>query len=109
MTDIPLAVANYFAGSNAHDPDAIARAFAEDARVHDEAKDHVGRADIRAWAAKTTSEYNHTTELLSAAPRDGGVAVDGRVTGTFPGSPVVLRYAFGLRGDEIVSLKVTPA
>jgi hypothetical protein len=49
-----------------------------------------------------------TSEPFAAEEKGGKTIVTGRVTGTFPGSPVDLRYSFGLEGDSIASLEISP-
>jgi hypothetical protein len=36
------------------------------------------------------------------------VVVTSRLTGNFPGSPLNLRFFFGLDGDKIASLEIIP-
>lgn len=45
---------------------------------------------------------------LAAEDKDGKTIVTSRVTGNFPGSPVELRYLFGLEGNKIASLEILP-
>jgi hypothetical protein len=47
------------------------------------------------------------SEPLACEQKDGKV-VTCRLTGNFPGSPVNLRFFFGLEGDKIASLEVIP-
>jgi hypothetical protein len=50
---------------------------------------------------------SNTSASQFAASRDGDrTVVTARVTGTFKGSPVDLRYAFTLKGDAIARLEV---
>ena len=59
MTEkLPRVVTDYFAATNAHDVSAMSAAFAEDATVHDEGRDHAGVAAIRAWMKETIGKYD---------------------------------------------------
>jgi hypothetical protein len=40
--------------------------------------------------------------------KDGKLVVTSRLTGNFPGSPVNLRFFFGLEGDKIASMEIIP-
>ncbi len=106
MDDLPKSVGDYFTGKNAGDFDTAVSGFSEAATVKDEHKDHQGRAEIRRWMEKTFAAYNDRADLLSAVPRGEGVDVATRVSGTFPGSPVVLTFRFTLDGGAISRLEV---
>jgi hypothetical protein len=99
-------IAAYIAGANAHDPDACAACFSDDAVVRDENREWRGPAAIRAWKAEVSKKYRPTLEVVRLAKADGKTIVTGRVTGTFPGSPIELRYAFTLDGEKIARLEI---
>ncbi|MGB1560003.1 MAG: hypothetical protein ACPHN2_00750 [Sinimarinibacterium flocculans] len=50
----------------------------------------------------------YTTEPVSFEKADRRYVVTSRVTGTFPGSPVDLRFTFSLERGRIASLVITP-
>ena len=50
----------------------------------------------------------YTCEPFACERGDGVVVVTSRLTGTFPGSPVDLRFFFVLEGDTIASLEIIP-
>ena len=98
----------YFASENAHDASAIDRCFAVGAVVRDESKIITGMAAIKAWRVETNRKYHHTVEPLAVWARDGRVAVTGRVSGDFPGSPINLEHIFEIEDGLIVSLEIRP-
>jgi len=110
---MPLELANplskYFAAQNAMDVDAMLACFSDGARVRDEGHDHSGRAEIRAWMEETTRKYQVTVRPQRVAREAGSVVVTAAVAGTFPGSPVDLRFRFALSGDRIAELEIAPA
>jgi hypothetical protein len=108
-TTLPAPVAAYFSAKNKHDIDAMLAPFAETARVKDERKERVGRAAIRAWMDETTRKYRDTVTVIGVSEKDEKTVVTGRVAGDFPGSPVDLRYDFGLEGGKIARLEITLA
>jgi hypothetical protein len=108
MVALPKPIEAYIVGSNAHDPDACAGCFADDAIVRDEGREMRGVAAVRDWMDAAIAKYRHTVEVLSSAKTDGGVMVTCRVSGNFPGSPVELRYAFVVAGEKITRLEVVP-
>ena len=96
----------YFASENTHDASAIGRCFASDATVRDENQTIRGLAAIRAWRSEAGRKYAHRVEPLEVAHNDGRIIVRGRVSGNFPGSPIVLDHIFALTGDRIVLLEI---
>jgi len=103
---LPKPVAAYFAAEQVGDADALARCFVEDGIVRDEGGTFTGTAAIRQWNAAAREKYHHTVEPLSSVDGDGQIAVIGRVSGDFPGSPVNLEHIFRLQGDRIASLEI---
>ena len=105
-SELPPLIADYFAASNAHDPDAVAALFAEDARVHDERQDHRGREAIRSWAEETFRQYGMAQTPRQARDEGGDTVVTTGVSGTFPGSPIELDFRFVVDGERIRELKI---
>ncbi|MBX3201114.1 MAG: nuclear transport factor 2 family protein [Labilithrix sp.] len=106
-TELPGPIAAYFRAVNAHDEDGMLAPFAEGAVVEDEGKSRRGRAEIRAWIEEVTASYRPACAILGVTGGAPGVMVEGSVSGTFPGSPVRLRYAFQLAGGQITRLKIS--
>jgi hypothetical protein len=105
--DLPRPIAAYFTADTG-DSEAVAETFTESAVVQDEGHTHQGRAAIKQWRADVSAKYQFTIEPLAGEQADDKFVVTARVTGNFPGSPVVLRFFFGLEGDMIASLEVIP-
>lgn len=99
-------VATYFEHNNAHDADALAGLFAEDARVHDERADHRGRDAIRAWAEETFRKYGTVLTPHEASEEGGATVVRSGVAGSFPGSPIELSFRFVTDGEAIRDLEI---
>lgn len=104
---IPPSISDYFEADKAGG-DAVAECFAEDAVVRDEGETHQGRAAIKAWKAAASKKYQYTSELLDCEEHEGKTVVTSRLTGNFPGSPVDLRFFFGLSGGKIATLEIIP-
>lgn len=105
--NLPKPIASYFAADKG-DSETFSRCFAENAVVKDEGHTYKGRAAIRKWKEDVSRKYQYTTEPFACEQKDGKTIVTSRLTGTFPGSPVDLRFFFGLEGDKIVSLEIIP-
>ena len=106
--EIPEPIQRYLTAQNTHDIGAMLAPFADDASVRDEGKEHRGRQAIREWMEETTRKYRVTVVVKDVALADGKTIVTGNVAGTFPGSPVDLRYFFELSGAKISRLEIIP-
>jgi len=104
---LPRPIADYFAADTA-DCAAVAACFTADAVVVDERKTYTGRDAIAAWKAEAAAKYDYAAVPTALEPAGDRMIVTARVTGTFPGSPVDLRYAFTLSGDGIARLEIVP-
>ena len=103
---LPKPVELYFAVDNSNDPNDLDLCLAADATVRDEGHTHLGLDAIKRWKAETKEKYGHTIEPLQAEERNGRIAVKGRVTGNFPGSPIVLTFVFLLADGRIKELEI---
>jgi hypothetical protein len=116
--DVPTVISTYLAAKLGSEVDTILDCFTDDALVHDEGQDHLGRVAIRAWLGELASKYTLTYRVLGAhrwpatappttAPTTSA-ALRVEVAGNFPGSPVVLHQHFSLAGDRIAALTICP-
>jgi hypothetical protein len=103
---LPDPIAAYFRAQNAHDVDGMLLAFAPQAQVHDEGQDLAGPAAIRTWIEDTTRKYRPSVTPLDVEQVDSLSVVKVRVAGTFPGSPIDLRYRFRIEGRLIAALEI---
>jgi uncharacterized protein (TIGR02246 family) len=105
--DFPMPISNYFEAVNAKDVDAMLSAFSDDASVHDEGQEMNGRDAIREWVDDTTRKYGVTLTPTGVRQADERTIVTAQVSGTFPGSPIELRYRFTISGEKIARLEIT--
>lgn len=103
--NLPAPIRTYFSARE-QDAAAFAAAFAPDAVVRDEGESHRGPEEITRWWRAARAKYRHTAEPLDMTTADGKMLVRARVSGDFPGSPVVLTFRFGLAGDRISDLEI---
>ncbi len=96
----------YFASENTDDTVALARCFAPDAVVSDEAQSHRGLAEIAAWKTAGKRKTGYMLDVLAAATDGGRSTVKAKVTGRFPGSPATLTYVFTVRDGLIQTLEI---
>ena len=109
LNDLPEVITGYLAAHQARDLDAALRRYTPDAVVTDEGQTHAGHAAIRAWLARSASEYTYTSELTSAT-RSGDDRFDAvhHLEGNFPGGVVDLHFRFTLRDGLISGLVIEP-
>jgi len=103
---VPEPIAAYFRAQNAHDVDGMLAAFSPSARVRDEGQDLTGAVAIRAWIDDTTRKYEPSVTPLDVEQVDGRTVVKARVSGSFPGSPIELRYRFKVEDRRIAALEI---
>jgi ketosteroid isomerase-like protein len=99
-------IAAYIDASNARNADAVIACFTPEAVVVDEGRTYRGSDEIRQWIAETEAAYAFTLEVTHAAEQGSETVVTCRVTGTFEGSPIQLRFCFTLEGDKIAALTI---
>jgi hypothetical protein len=104
---LPKPIAAYFAADSG-DGEAVSQCFTENAVVKDEGHTYKGRAAIEKWKTDSSAKYEYTSEPFTCEAKDGKMVVTSHLVGNFPGSPVDLRYFFGLEGQKIASLEVVP-
>ena len=101
--ELAPAIAAYIAAANAGDTSAVPHFFADDANVFDEGGHQVGTAAIARWMEDTGRRYQPRVEVLDVQQRTGKVLVSNLITGSFPGSPLQLRYTFRLNEQGKIS------
>jgi hypothetical protein len=104
---LPKAIEDYFDADRTGSPDAVAAAFTETGIVKDKGKVHRGRDAIRAWMVEAGKLYSYTAEPFFIGTENGKTQVTAHVVGSFPGSPIDLRFFFVLAGDKVAELEIT--
>lgn len=107
-TNLPLSLSAYFTGKNARNFAQAVSGFAPDAVVKDEHRDHVGTEEITAWVEASTAAYDDQVTVRDVETDGNDVVVTGEVAGTFPGSPIVLRFRFTMADSLIRRLAIAP-
>ena len=100
-------VASLIEAQNNQDSKAYVDCFSETAIVHDEEKIHRGKAQIQKWIEHSNREYQSVMKPVSFEQNATDNVLSAEVSGTFPGSPAVLKFHMALEGDLIQSLKIT--
>ncbi len=97
--------ARFVESMNAHDSAAFITCFATEAVVEDEGHTHRGTVEIKAWIEQAFAKFQPVLEVASVTDTETGAAITGPVSGSFPGSPVVLNYHLTIAQDQITELK----
>jgi len=103
--NLPKPIDAYFTADRG-DGEALTRCFTSNAVVKDEGHTYNGLAAIKQWKTDSSKKYTYISEPFACEEKDGKTIVSSRLTGSFPGSPVDVRYFFGLEGNEIASLEI---
>ena len=103
---LPKPIEVFMSSENTRDTDALAECFAPDAMVQDEGQMLKGLKAIKAWRLETAKKYGHTLEPVGASARGGKTVVSTKLTGNFPGSPIILDFVFTLEGGKIAALEI---
>ncbi|MCY0967511.1 nuclear transport factor 2 family protein [Chryseobacterium wangxinyae] len=103
--NLPKVIAELVKSQNEFDSSAYADCFAEDAQVFDEGKTHNGKAEIEKWIDKSNTDYKSTMEPLNYDEKED--ILSAKIAGSFPGSPLILKFHFKIADGKIQNLKVT--
>lgn len=105
--NLPKVIADLVSAQNQFDAPAYAKCFSETAVVFDEGKTHTGRRAIEEWIDESNKKYKSVMKPLSMDENGKTSVLSTEVSGTFPGSPLVLKFHFELKDGLVQSLKVT--
>lgn len=104
--NLPEVIQDLVNAQNNFDSAAFANCFSETAEVVDEGKNYSGRTEIKNWIAKSAKEYNAVMKPLTFERDAEKGVLKAEVSGTFPGSPLVLTYNLEFKGKLINSLEI---
>ncbi|KFE97932.1 hypothetical protein [Chryseobacterium luteum] len=103
--NLPNIISELVKAQNQFDSHAYADCFTETAVVFDEGKTHNGKTEIQNWIDTANKEYKATMKPLDYNEKENVLSAE--ISGTFPGSPLILKYYFELSEGLIDSLKIT--
>lgn len=105
--ELPKIIAAVVTAQNQFDSSAYADCFSETAVVLDEGKKHTGRKAIREWIDESNRKYKSVMKPLSITQAGKTSILSAECSGTFPGSPLLLKFHFDIQDGLIQGLKVT--
>ncbi len=104
---LPILIERFVATQNDQDSQAYTECFTDQAIVHDEGRTHTGKEEIRLWIEDANERYQSKMKPLGYEASGSKGILTAEVSGTFPGSPIVLKFHLGLKDSLIDSLNVT--
>ena len=104
---LPSLVERFVATQNNFDSNGFVTCFTPLAVVHDEGKTHTGKKEIQQWIEHSNEQYRSSLKPQGYEQFGAVGVLTAEVSGTFPGSPIVLQFHLTLKDDLIQSLKVT--
>lgn len=105
--NLPKVISDLVTAQNQYDGTAYANCFSETAVVFDEGETHTGRKAIREWIEAANEKYKSVMKPLSIAHEGKTSVLSAECSGTFDGSPIVLKFHFDIKDRLIQTLKVT--
>ncbi len=102
--NLPAVVTELIKAQNNFDSTAYANCFTETAVVFDEGKNHNGRTAIKSWIDKANKAYQAVMKPLEYSATQKTLKTE--VSGTFPGSPIIMTYHYEFENGLIQSLKI---
>jgi hypothetical protein len=104
--NLPKVIANLITAQNQFDSVAYANSFSETAVVFDEGKTHTGRRAIHEWIDESNKKYKSVMKPLSITHEGKTTVLSAECSGTFAGSPIILKFHFDIHDGLIQTLKV---
>ncbi len=103
---IPPPFATYAKAVNNRDAAIMYSCFSPTAVVMDEGHKYNNPEAIRQWCVQTLNQYQFTINITGVAPEGNETIVTADVSGSFPGSPVTLRFFLTIENDKISTLTI---
>lgn len=105
--NLPKVITDLVNAQNNFDSINYAECFSETAVVFDEGKTHNGKLAIQNWIEDANEKYRSVMKPLAYTENGTTSVLSAEVSGTFPGSPIVLKFHFDIANGQIRHLKVT--
>jgi len=102
--NLPQAVENFIAATNAHDANTLAAVFGDGATVRDDGTTYTGEAEIREWIQVHLIDPKIVITPTSFA----GDRLVASGDGDFPGGPLSFAFVFGIKDNKVTDLAIDP-
>lgn len=104
---LPDNIEGLIKAQNELDIAAFAAYFTNLATVSDEGSSYSGRDEIKQWIQQASEKYQMQLKALDFNQTGSTAQLTVEVSGTFPGSPIVMQYHLELNGAFIRSLRIS--
>lgn len=105
--NLPKVIVELVAAQNNFDSHAYAQCFSETGEMLDEGKIYKGRVAVQQLIEETNKKYQSVMKPVEYTENDTSSILAAEVRGTFPGSPLVLKFHFTIIDGQIQYLNVT--
>ena len=105
--NLPQVVTDLIQAQNDFDSSAFANCFSENGVMIEEGEPFTGRAAIRELIEETNKKYQTNMKALEYTEAGDSSVLAAECSGTFPGSPAVLKFHMNIVDGKIQHLKVT--
>lgn len=105
--NLPKVVTDLIKAQTEFDSAAYANCFSETGVMHDEGKLHKGRVEIEHMIDKANKKYQSVMKPMEYTENGTTSILSAECSGTFPGSPIILKFHFDIVDGQIQHLKVT--
>jgi len=103
---LPAIITDLLTAQEKYDSKAFSECFSDDAVVFDEGKTYRGKKEIRQWNEMTNTKYKTKYEPLEISDTEDGIILTAKISGTFDGSPAIIKYHFETKNSKIASLRI---
>jgi hypothetical protein len=103
--NLPNIITALVNAQNQYNSHSYADCFTDNAVVFDEGKTYNGKTEIENWISEANNEYKTIMKPLNYDEKENILSAE--ISGTFPGSPAILKYHFEFNNGLIQSLKIT--
>src|SRR5260221_1011502 len=103
---LPLIIADLLTAQEKYDSNAFSECFSNDAVVFDEGKTYRGKKEVRQWNEMTNAKYKTKYEPLEISNSEDEIILTAKISGTFDGSPAIIKYHFETKNGKITSLHI---
>jgi len=105
--NLPKVITDLIKAQDNFDSVAYANCFGEKAIMFDEGKTHNGRVEIQNFIEESNIKYKSVMKPLEYTENGKSSVLTSEISGTFEGSPIVLKFHFDIVDQQIQYLKVT--
>jgi len=105
--NLPKVITDLIKAQDHFDSVAYVDCFSETAMVFDEGKMHKGRLEIQQWIEEGNQKYRTVMKPIAYSDNGTTGVLSTEISGSFDGSPIILKFHFDIIDGQIQYLKIT--